>query len=135
VTNSVAGGAITAVPGGVWMSFRTGMLGETIFLRQSDLAFVAPPSSALVDAQPDGVFRWPMSASTIYGNGALLVVNENGVLACADPLSGAVRVQEHLPAAQGGDVELLAVDAASGQVLVTDGNGLEAITPPPACWG
>jgi len=135
VTDSVAGGILTAVPGGVWVSFRTGMLGETIFLRQSDLAFVAPPSSAREAAQPDGVFAWIMSASTIYGNGALLIVNENGVLACADPLSGVIRVQEHLAAAQGGDVAFLAVEAASGQVLITDGNGLQSITPPAACWG
>ena len=135
VTDSVAGGVLTAVGGGVWMSFRTGMLGETILLRQSDLAVVGPPSSTLVNAQPDGVFRWIMDASTIYGNGALVVVNENGVMACADPLSGVIRAQEHLPSAEGAGVQLLAVDGTSGQVFVTDGDGLEAITPPSACWG
>lgn len=44
-----------------------------------------------------------------------------------------IRAQEHLAAAAGGDVELLAVDADSGQVFATDAGGLEAITPPPAC--
>ena len=135
VTDSVAGGVLTAVGGGVWMSFRTGMLGETILLRQSDLAMVGPPSSDLEEAQPDGVFRWIMAASTIYGNGALVVVNENGVMACADPLSGVVRAQVHLTDAEGSYVQLLAVDGTSGQVFANDGGGLEAITPPPACWG
>jgi hypothetical protein len=133
VTDSVAGGVLTAVPGGVWVSFRTGMLGETILLRRSDLAMVGPPGSGQEAAQPDGVFHWVMDASTIYGDGALFLVNENGVMVCADPGSGVIRAQEHLAAAAGGDVELLAVDADSGQVFATDAGGLEAITPPPAC--
>jgi len=134
-TDPVAGGVLTAVGGGVWMSFRTGMLGETILLRQSDLAMVGPPSSELEEAQPDGVFRWIMGASTIYGNGALVVVNQNGVMACADPRSGVIRAQTHLADAEGSDVQLLAVDGPTRQVFATDGGGLEAITPPPACWG
>jgi len=132
VTDSVAGGALTAVPGGVWMSFRTGMLGETLLLRQSDLAVVGPSVASLA-GQPDGVFRWIMDASTIYGDGALFVVNENGVMACADPRLGVVRAQQHLAAAQGNSFELLAVDPTSGQVLATDGNGLQSITPPSSC--
>jgi len=135
VTDAVAGGVLTAVPGGVWDSFRTGMAGATILLRQSDLALAGPPSSELGDPQPDGVFVWIMGASTIYGDGALLLVNQNGIMACADPRTGVIRVQEHLVDARGADVELLAVDATSGRVLVSDGNGVQAITPPAACWG
>ncbi len=37
---SVAG---TAVPGGVWASFRTGLLGLTIHLCHRDLAMIPPP--------------------------------------------------------------------------------------------
>ena len=67
------------------MSFRTGMLGETILLRQSDLAVVGPANSLLNgNAQPDGVFHWIMDASTVYGDGTLFLVNENGVMACID---------------------------------------------------
>ncbi len=136
VTDSVAGGALTAVPGGVWMSFRTGMLGETILLRQSDLAVVGPPNSLLNgDAQPDGVFHWIMDASTVYGDGTLFLVNENGVVACIDPRRGVPRAQEHLADALGGTVQLLAVDPASGHVFATDGDGLQVITPPAACRG
>lgn len=135
VTDAVAGGDLTAVPGGVWDSFRTGMAGATIFLRQSDLALAGPPSSELGAPQPDGVFTWIMDASTIYGDGALFLVNQNGIMACADARTGVIRVQEHWADAQGVELELLAVDAPSGRVLVSDGNGVQAITPPAACWG
>jgi len=135
VTDSVAGGIVTAVPGGVWDSFRTGMLGETVFLRQADLVFSAPSSSELEQEQPAGVFHWIMDAETIYGDGALVLVNQNGVLACVDPSTGVIRTQEHLAAAEEGNVELLAVVASAGQVLVSDGSGVQAITPPAACWG
>ena len=96
VTGSVAGGALTAVPGGVWVSFRTGMAGETILLRQSDLAMTGPSSAQLDAPFSDSVFDWMMSASMIYGRATLLLVNEDGVLACIDPQSAVVRVQEHL---------------------------------------
>lgn len=117
------------------MSFRTGMSGETLFLRQSDLAVVGPPSSLLEEAQPAGVFSWIMGASTIYGDGALFVVNQNGVMACVDPSRGVPRAQEHPADALGSYVQLLAVDPISGQVFATDGNGLQSITPPPSCRG
>ena len=134
VTSSVAGGALTAVPGGVWMSFRTGMAGSTILLGQRDLAMVGPSSSALNAGFTDGVFVWMMSATTVYGLGALFLANENGVLACIDPQTGTVRAQERLAPAQGPDSQLLAVDVATRQVIATDGSDFEAISPPAACW-
>jgi hypothetical protein len=134
VTSSVAGGALTAVPGGVWMSFRSGMAGSTILLGQRDLAMVGPPGSALNAGFTDGVFVWMMSASTVYGLGALFLANENGVLACVDPQTGAVRAQERLSLAQGPDPQLLAVDVATRQVIATEGSDLEAMSPPAACW-
>jgi hypothetical protein len=134
VTGSVAGGALTAVPGGVWMSFRTGMAGSTILLRQPDLAMVGPPSSALNAGFADGVFVWMMSASTVYGLGTLFLANENGVLACIDPQTGTVRAQERFTLAEGPDPQLLAVDAATRQVIATDGSTLEAVSPPAPCW-
>lgn len=134
VTESAGAGALSAVPGGVWTSFRTGMRGETILLRQSDLAMVGPPRADLDVPFPDSVFVWMMGASTIYGGDALFVVNQNGILACVDPSTGAVRAQEHLINAEGTDSQLLAVDAVSGRLFATDGGGVQAITPPPVCW-
>ncbi len=138
VTGSVAGGALTAVPGGVWVSFRGGMAGETILLRQSDLAMIGPSSAQMNVPFPDSVFHWMMGASTVYGRvdgrATLVVVNEAGLLACIDPQSSVVRVQGDLTRTRGA-TELLAVDGGSARVLVTDAAGLESVTPPPACWG
>jgi hypothetical protein len=47
VTYSVAGAGLTAVPGGAWASFRTGLLGLTIHLAKRDLAMIAPPGAAV----------------------------------------------------------------------------------------
>jgi len=56
---SVAGAQLTAVPGGVWASFRTGMLGLTIHLRQKDLGMIAAPGSGIASRPATGVFHWP----------------------------------------------------------------------------
>ncbi len=134
VTESAGPGALSAVPGGVWTSFRAGMRGETILLRQSDLAMIGPPRAAIDMPFPDSVFNWMMYASTFYGGDALFVVNENGVLACVDPSTGAVRAQEYLTNAEGTSFQLLGIDAASGRLFATDGSGVRSFTPPPACW-
>ena len=43
VTFGLAGAELTATPPGVWASYRTGMLGATILLRQRGLVTVQPP--------------------------------------------------------------------------------------------
>jgi hypothetical protein len=96
ITYSVAGASVTAVPGGVWASFRTGMLGLTIHLRQSDLAMIPPPGQNVAQSPANTLFHWPMSASTIYAGGALWITNESGIIACLNPLSGQVRASEHI---------------------------------------
>jgi hypothetical protein len=42
---NVGGGMLTAAPGGVWVSFRTGMLGQTVLLRHQDLRSVKLPGA------------------------------------------------------------------------------------------
>ncbi len=74
----LAGVALTAMPGGVWASFRTGMLGLTIHLGQHDLAMITPPGPGVAQRPANGLFQWPMSATTVYGGGALWLVNEAG---------------------------------------------------------
>ncbi|HEY3036361.1 MAG TPA: hypothetical protein VGJ54_17105, partial [Streptosporangiaceae bacterium] len=96
VTDSVAGAALTAVPGGVWASFRTGMLGLTIHLRQDDLAVIAPPGPGIAQTPAISVFHWPMYATTVYGGGALWLANQTGIVACLDPQTGKVRAKERL---------------------------------------
>ena len=43
VTFGLAGAELTATPSGIWASYRTGMLGATILLRQRGLVTVQPP--------------------------------------------------------------------------------------------
>ena len=68
---SVAGADLTAVPGGVWASFRTGMMGLTIHLGANGLPMITPPGPRIVRTPPTSVFHWPMYETTSYGGGAL----------------------------------------------------------------
>jgi outer membrane protein assembly factor BamB len=133
VTDSVAGAALTAVPGGVWASFRTGMLGLTIHLRQHDLAVIAPPGPGIALTPATSVFHWPMYATTVYGGGALWLANQTGIVACLDPQTGKVRAQERLAQARL-IYRLLAADPVSRQVFAAGARGLVRISPPRRCW-
>jgi hypothetical protein len=133
VTYSVAGSALTAVPGGVWVSFRTGMLGLTLHLGQPDLTMVAPPGPDIVRSPATGLFHWAMYAATSYGGGSLWLANQAGILACINPRTGQPRAIEQLHQDQL-ILQLLAVDPARRQIYATDIRGLVTITPPANCW-
>jgi hypothetical protein len=130
---SVAGAALTAVPGGVWVSFRTGMLGLTIHLRQADLKMIAPPGPGIALTSPNGVFHWPMYEATAYGGGALWVANQVGIVACLDPRTGQVRASERVSQARL-PYQLQAIDPARHAIYALSANGLLQIIPPPRCW-
>jgi hypothetical protein len=133
ITDSVAGAALTAVPGGVWASFRTGMLGLTIHLRQTDLAVIAPPGLGIAQTPATGIFHWPMYATTVYGGGALWLANQTGIVACLNPRTGKVRAREKV--LQGRLIyRLLAADPVSRQVFAVGARGLVQISPPRRCW-
>jgi hypothetical protein len=121
---SAGGAELTAVPGGVWASFRTGMLGQTVLLRRGDLSG-APLSG--------GIYGWPMNATTLYGGGALWLINGNNAVGCIAPNTGVVRHQRTL-AQLGGNGELLAVNAVSHVIYALGTRGVIAITPPRGCW-
>jgi hypothetical protein len=129
---SVAGAALTAVPGGVWASFRTGMLGLTIHLGTKSLQMIAPPGPAVALAPATGIFHWPMYETTIYGGGALWVANQVGIVACLDPRSGKIRASEHLPESQLYYID--AIDPAARMIFALHSGGLLQITPPRRCW-
>jgi len=122
---SAGGAELTAVPGGVWATFRTGMMGETVLLRRSDLGRV--PLSG-------GIFGWPMNATTIYGGGALWLANGSNAIGCIAPNAGLVRHQ-HTLAQLGENGELLAVNAVSHVIYALGDHGVIAISPPVGCWG
>ena len=130
---SVAGADLTAVPGGVWASFRTGMMGLTIHLGANGLPMITPPGPRIGLTPPTGVFHWPMDAATSYGGGALWVANEAAIVACLDPRTGTVRGSEHLPQFQGNS-GFEAIDPAARTIFAFGDGGLLQITPPRRCW-
>ena len=130
---SVAGADLTAVPGGVWASFRTGMMGLTIHLGANGLPMITPPGPRIVRTPPTSVFHWPMYETTSYGGGALWVANELAIVACLDPRTGTIRASEHLPLSQfisGFD----AIDPAARTIFALHYGDLLQITPPRRCW-
>ena len=135
---SVGGAALTAVPGGVWASFRTGMLGQTVLLRQAGLGSVPLPASYLPGVPPASVqpdfYRYAMGASTGFGGGALwLSQGTGGLTGCVAPRTGQVRSVATLRLlADGG--ELLGVRPAARQVFAAGPSGLIVITAPARCW-
>jgi hypothetical protein len=132
VTDSVAGAGLVAVPGGVWASFRTGMAGLTVLLRQGDLVAVA---GANTDAAVGSVFHWMMDASVAYGDGTLFLAQEGGLMACVDPRTGQVRGSETRPSSPEDDaIGVLAVDGPAGLVYSGTPDGVIAVTPPASCW-
>jgi hypothetical protein len=130
---SAAGAGLTAVPGGVWASFRTGMMGLTIHLGARGLRMISPPGPRIGRTPPTGVFHWPMDAATSYGGGALWIANETAIVACLDPRTGTVRASEHLPPSQF-VFGFAAIDPASRTIFAFGHGGLLQITPPHRCW-
>lgn len=131
--DSVAGAALTAVPGGVWASFRTGMMGLTIHLGARGLPMITPPGPRIVRSPASGVFHWPMYATTSYGGGALWVGTETAIVACLDPRTGAIRASEHLPGSQS-VYEFQGIDPAAHTIFAFGYGALLRITPPRRCW-
>jgi hypothetical protein len=131
---SVAGAELTAVPGGVWASFRTGMLGLTIHLGANGLPMISPPGPHIGRTPANGVFHWPMYATASYGGGALWVANQASIVACLDPRTGTVRASEHIPLALY-IFGFEAIDPASRTIFASGyGGGPLQITPPRRCW-
>jgi hypothetical protein len=130
---SVAGANLTAVPGGVWASFRTGMLGLTIHLGAKSLQMIAPPGPGIALTRPTGVFHWPMYETTSYGGGALWVANQVGIVACLDPRTGTMQASEHLPQSQL-IYHIDAIDPTARTIFALHNADLLQITPPSRCW-
>jgi hypothetical protein len=136
ISYSVAGAELTAVPGGVWVSFRTGSLGRSVLLSERSLATIIAPGS---DGSPGSVYYWPMSSSSVYGAGALWVTTQTGLVACVNPATGQVRASELVTSQAAQLSGLLAADGAARQVfglVANDGyGGLVSLSPPRSCWG
>jgi hypothetical protein len=135
---SVGGAALTGVPGGVWASFRTGMLGQTVLLRQPGLGSVPLPATYLPGVPPasvrPGFYSYAMDASTSYGGDVLwLSQGTGGLTGCVVPGTGQVRSVATLRLlADGG--ELLGVRPSAREVFAVGPSGLIVITAPARCW-
>ena len=134
--NWSAGGAwLTALPGGVWVWFRTGMLGQSGLLGAPSLKVVAGLSTTLDAGESPAtgigtVYDWAMGSSAAYAGGALWVTTNGGLVACVNPATGLVRAQERVTS----QPILVAPDPAARQLLVIGDTGIVAITPPQGCW-
>jgi hypothetical protein len=140
-----AGGAwLTAVPGGVWVSFRTGMLGESGLLNARSLSPVSGFASGVDAGQSPvtgigSIYSWAMFSASAYGGGALWVTTTGGLVACVNPAAGTVRAQETAITGQALGVFALAVDPAARELVAVIGTTssieVATITPPRDCWG
>jgi hypothetical protein len=125
---SVGGARLTAAPGGVWVSFRTGMLGETVLLRQSDLRMVKLPGVG----RPGSLFAWAMFANTEFAGRSLFLARLDGRIGCMNPGTGFIRARGRVSRLINSG-QLIGA-APSGRVLYGLARaGVIAITPPVAC--
>jgi hypothetical protein len=137
LTFSVGGAELTPVPGGVWVSFRTGMLGRSVLLSSTSLSVIngfptGTSRAASPVTGPGTIGSWPMSESALYAAGALWVATGGGLLACVNPRTGQVRAEE---TTRSQATILLAADRAANTVFAVTGDaGIAAISPPPICW-
>jgi hypothetical protein len=126
LTYSVEGAQLTAVPGGVWASFRTGMNGMTVLLRQRGLRVARLPGGR-------GLYGWVMFSTALYGGHSLFLGVEGGDVGCVAPATGHVRARGTLKALADGN-EMVAVSAAHREVFTFTGSAIMAVSAPAACW-
>lgn len=125
---SAGGGRLTAAPGGVWVSFRTGMHGVTVLLRHQGLRFVRLPGTGTTG----DLFAWDMSATTEKADGSVVLAKHGGQIGCMDPATGHIRARGTVPELSQNPV--LIGSAGTGRVLYGASlRGVIAITPPSAC--
>jgi len=132
---SAGGALLTALPAGVWVWFRTGMLGLSGLLSKRSLNVVAGLSTTLDAGESPAtgigtIYDWAMGSSAAYAGGALWVTTNGGLVACVNPATGRVRKQERVTSQP---VEV-APDPAVRQIVVVGDTGVVAITPPRDCW-
>jgi hypothetical protein len=132
---SAGGALLTALPAGVWVWFRTGMLGLSGLLSKRSLNVVAGLSTTLDAGESPAtgigtIYDWAMGSSAAYAGAALWVTTNGGLVACVNPATGRVRKQERVTSQP---IEV-APDPAARQIVVVGDTGVVAITPPRDCW-
>jgi hypothetical protein len=141
LTWAANGALVTAVPGGVWVSFRTGMMGESGLLSARSFAVIGGFPAVNTSSRGIGtIYGWSGGGPSLYGGGALWAATESGIVACVNPATGRVRVQEVVPAPQSLVILALAADRQADELVAVVGNtagfsGVVTISPPRGCWG
>jgi len=125
---SVGGARLTSAPGGVWASFRTGMLGRTVLLRQRGLGFVTLPGSGT----PGDLFAWAMIATTEFAGASVFLAKEGGQVGCMNPATGHIRARGSVPGLSSTG-ELVGASADGRVLYAVSPRGVIAISPPRAC--
>lgn len=123
-TDGVGDTRVAGTNGGVWVSFRTGMMGVAVLHDKTGLRAVPTPQYPFPSP-----FEQGMGVTTNVSDGTLWLAGLQR-LACADPLTGALRVSEPPVESQIDTV------VASGGTLYGGGTGgLSVISAPRACFG
>jgi hypothetical protein len=141
LTAAANGASVTPVPGGIWVSFRTGMMGGSGLLSARSFAVISGFPAVNTSSRGIGtVYGWTGGAPSVYDGGALWVATESGIVACVNPATGRVRVQEVVPATQAPAIYALAADRQADELVAVIGNsagfsGVVTISPPRGCWG
>lgn len=130
---SLGGAGLTAVPGGVWASFRTGMDGQSMLLSAPSLRIRSgPPWPA------ESLYSWTMGSTSVYGGGALWVMTDDGLRACVNPATGKAIAEQMVMSSTAQPAIVLGADKATGQVIALilsdDSAAVVGISPPRACW-
>ena len=130
------GGYLVAVRSGVWVAYRTGMLGTALLLSYPHLATAspAPPTRRTKVPLPGSAQGMGISLSAT-GSTAWLV--DGSGIACANATTGRVRASTSLGSPYGG----FGVIGAAGHELYamtgdpsTKGNRIVVVRAPAACW-
>jgi outer membrane protein assembly factor BamB len=136
--SGVEPGQATAVTAGVWLSWRTGMAGETLFLRKADLSpapIPTDPHPAQPQGAPGSLFSSMMGEDTTYTDGVLWVSAGDGQIGCVDPSTEQVRAEGTVPGPAFGILgeseskQLYVLYQSSSYIVL-----LLTIDPPAACF-
>jgi outer membrane protein assembly factor BamB len=117
--------ALSAIPAGVWVSYRTGSLGGSYLYAAADLSVIGPPGPTHSYNASD-LFGGGMG-TTLTISGGTLWVADLGHFTCADPATGRVRATERTP-------QPSIVITVGHRLLGSTNAGLGLIGPPAACW-
>jgi hypothetical protein len=126
---AIAGGTVSATSKGVWVSYRTGMLGTAELLASSGLTATFPPAGNSLDQ--GSPWQVMMGITAMVRSGVVWASASGAVppyLLCADPDTGAVQAIDH---ALVSDVTVL----GSNLYATAGRNELLLVTPPAQCGG